>query len=305
MDNTINEDKKRATLSDKLLKVQSDLDAGLSKGRSFAELFRTLTTTDDNVELLDAAKKLYAFVVDSDAVIFPQKFEASDYYLIFMTRLIELSGLKTKLGLEVEQENNYQKLFHTWTGTSQKFRFKMANNQAEYVDQATQQTIFHLSLDERKMSFNTDTINNFYFLNQQDDEDSLVDEIKLFTKFGQILEEVYNFEVDFNMFDARNNKVYVFDQTSLNTDIIDELFVDAAKNGFTLLNAEKLLGAYLKLGNHVVFSIFQEIPATDQWAIQVNDKSEEKSLFDILKQYDFLNDWYVRNIADLKLKMLF
>ncbi len=61
------------------------------------------------------------------------------------------------------------------------------------------------------MSFNTDTINNFYFLNQQDDEDSLVDEIKLFTKFGQILEEeiklftkfgqileeVYNFEVDF------------------------------------------------------------------------------------------------------------
>lgn len=70
MDNTINEDKKRATLSDKLLKVQSDLDAGLSKGRSFAELFRTLTTTDDNVELLDAAKKLYAFVVDSDVVIF-------------------------------------------------------------------------------------------------------------------------------------------------------------------------------------------------------------------------------------------
>ncbi|MGE9134294.1 hypothetical protein ACPYOA_17695, partial [Lacticaseibacillus paracasei] len=65
--------------------------------------------------------------------------------------------------------------------------------------------------------------------------------------FGQILEEVYNFEVDFNMFDARNNKVYEFDQTSLNTDIIDELFVDAAKNGFTLLNAEKLFGSIPKI----------------------------------------------------------
>jgi hypothetical protein len=305
MDNPINEDKKTMPLTSKLVKVQSDLDAGLDKGRRFAELFRTLTTTHDNVELLDAAKQLYAFVVDSDAVVFPKKFEASDYYLIFMTRLIELSGLKTKLGLEIEQKDNYQSLFHSWAGTSQSFRFEMLDGKVEYVDQTSHQTIFSLNLDARKMSFDTDTINNFYFLNNQDDKASLYDEIKLFTKFGQILEDLYGFRVDFNMFDARNQKVYEFEQVGLKPAITDELFVSAAQNHFTLLNAEKELGAFLRLNDHVIFTIFQENPETDQWAIQVNDADEEVSLFDIFKKYDFLNEWYVKNITDLKLKMLF
>jgi hypothetical protein len=303
MDNT-NAAKK--TLTSKLTATQTALDAGLKQGLAYAELFRTLTTTQDNQQLLDAANQLYAFVVDSDSVIFPKKFEASDYYLIFMTRLIELSGLNTKLALDVENAGDHQVLYHLWDGSNQRFRFEVQNGNVKYVDQISKQTIFSLNLSAKKMSFETDTINNFYFLNQESDKQtSLFDEIKLFTKFGQILESTYGFNVDFNMFDARNRKVYEFNQTGLKPEITDELFVDAAKNHWTLLNGENFEGGYLELSNQVIFSIFKVNPATDQWAVKVADPNEKYALFDVLKKYDFLNDWYVRNIADLKLKMLF
>lgn len=302
----MDKNEQKTSLTEKLFGVQNALDAGLKKGLNFADLFRSLTTTTDYAELLHSANQLFEFNVDSDSVVFPKKFDASDYYLIFMTRLIELSGLKTKLNLEIGAEDNHQILLHSWKATDQKFRFEAQAGRVNYVDQGTRQTVFSIDLKAQKMSFETDTINATYFLNNASDQDQeMLDEIELFTKFGKILEEVYDFVVDFNMFDARNEKAYEFNQLGLSTKITDELFIDAAQNHFTLLNGENYLGAFLQLNNSVVFSIFQEDAESDQWALSVQDSADRYSLFDVLKKYDFLNDWYVRNISDLKLKMLF
>ena len=296
--------KNTAKLTDSFIKIKNDLDEGLKRGKKFSELFEVLSTTSDEKELLYAANELFSFDVDSKAVVFPEKFEPSDYYLIFITRLIEISGLKTKLGLKFKQLDNHQILFHNWKDSDQSFRFEIENGQVKYNDQATHQTIFSLDLKNRKMSFDTDTINDFYFISDEENKDSM-DQINLFTKLGKILESDYDFDVDFNMFDARNDKVYELANTGLNSDITDELFVESAKNHYTLLNGDTYKGAFLRLKNGVVFSIFQEDAESDQWAIQVSDKKQEKSLFDILKDYTFLNDWYVKNIKELKLKTLF
>ncbi|TLQ04650.1 hypothetical protein FEZ51_04600 [Pediococcus stilesii] len=296
---------KKAPLVDGLLKVQANLDAGLKRGLDFADLFRVLTTTTDRMELLNAANRLFSFVVDSDSVLFPKKFEGSDYYLIFMTRLIELSGLKTNLGLETSVEKDHQILLHTWKETDQKFRFEIQNGAANYVDQNSKQTIFSLDLKTKKMSFETDTINDTYFLNKVDNDKVLNAEVELFTKFGHILEDTYDFAVDFNMFETRNNTIYEFEQLGLKTDITDQLFIDSAQNHFTLLNSDGQKGGFLQLNNQVIFSIFQEDSTSDQWAIQITDPEEKYSLFSVFKRYDFLNEWYVRNIQSLKLKMKF
>ncbi len=70
--------------NDTMLKVQDELNEGLKKGQRYAELMHELTTTADPIELLDATRQLATFEVDTAAVVFPKKFAASDYYLIFM-----------------------------------------------------------------------------------------------------------------------------------------------------------------------------------------------------------------------------
>lgn len=291
--------------NDTMLKVQDELNEGLKKGQRYAELMHELTTTADPIELLDATRQLATFEVDTAAVVFPKKFAASDYYLIFMSRLLELNGLTNEFRTAMVETDGHPVMHHQWPNSDQIFRFGKNGAHLAYVEQTSHQVIFRLDLEKQTMSFDTATINNLYFLSEgTDPKTSLKKQVASFIKFGQLLEKNYHFQVDFNMFDARNEKTYVFEGTGLDSSILDELFVAAAQNHYILYNADEFLGAFLRLKSNVMLTIFEMDAANHQWAMRVQDQEERYSLFDVLKDYAFLNDWYVNNIDDLKLKMI-
>ncbi|CAM3246337.1 hypothetical protein GBP07_00770 [Pediococcus acidilactici] len=289
-----------------MLKVQDELNEGLKKGQHYAELMQVLTTTTDPEELLSATRQLANFEVDTAAVVFPKKFAASDYYLIFMSRLLELNGLTNQFRSVMTEAGGHPVMHHQWPGTEQTFRFEKNGEHLAYVEQTSHQIIFRLDIEKQTMSFDTETINNLYFLSgsETDPQSALKKQVASFIKFGQLLEKDYNFQVDFNMFDARNEKTYVFEGTGLDSSILDELFVSAAQNHYILYNADEFLGAFLRLKSNVMLTIFEMSASDHQWAMRVQDQEEQYSLFDVLKDYAFLNDWYVNNIGDLKLKMI-
>lgn len=291
-------------LTGRLLTYRDNYEAGLRHADDYAKLFRTLITTTEYDALLSSARDLFSFKIDSDFVVFPKKFEPSDYYLVFMTRLIELQNMPTKLSLLIQESNGHEQLRHTWKGSDQEFRFHADSDQAKYVEEQTNRQLFVLNLKKRTMSFDTDTINDLYFLNRNEEQsEAFKDQIALFSQFGSILENVYDFKVDFNMFDARNSKTYLFKQSGLNKNILDQLFVASSKRGLVFMNDDQVEGGYLELKN-ATFKIVEVDPSTHQWAFKVTDDGEKQSLFEILNSYDFIREWYIKNIDELKLKMV-
>ncbi|GEP19319.1 hypothetical protein [Pediococcus argentinicus] len=290
-------------LMGKLLTYRDNFNSGLSHGQEFAKLFGTLTTTTDLKELFDSAKALFDFKIDSEFVRFPHQFEPSDNYLIFMTRLLELHHVATNLNLNISDQAPVEELFHSWKGTEQTFRFVANNGIANYTEQASNRTLFSMNLGSKTMEFNTDAINQLYFTDDETIDHQVVDnQIQLFSEFGRLLQKVYDFKVDFNMFDVKNSKIYYLDSLGLPTQVLDELFVSSHQNKKVFLNVEDMNGGYLELPSETVFSIVETDEKNHQWAMKVADPKESVSLFNILNDNDFMRTWYMNNVKSLKLK---
>src|SRR5699024_6001119 len=87
----INEnDPSTLTTSGRLLNYNEAIKDGLQTGLTFTKLMDQLIRTTDPNELVDAATQLADFKLDSDYVTFPHQYSNADYYLLFMSRMLEL-----------------------------------------------------------------------------------------------------------------------------------------------------------------------------------------------------------------------
>ena len=105
------------------------------------------------------------------------------------------------------------------------------------------------------------------------------------------------------MLDASNDKKYVLAKTDLSEQIMDKLFVATADNNLMLQNMDAVQGAFLDLGNQIIFSLYKEVAAdgSGHWVITVQDPAEKYSLFEIFNQFAFLKKWFLDNLDELQI----
>ncbi|WP_062913398.1 hypothetical protein [Pediococcus damnosus] len=218
------------TTNGRLVAYSDSLKTGLQHGIEFTKLFDQLTDTKDANELLEASTALFDFQMDTEYVVYPHKYNANDYYLIFMSRLLELHSDKDAVLHSREDNLKADTLYQTFPNIDDKeeFHFEQRANQdgAFYVEQNSHQVIFSLNLEEKTMYFNSDTITKLFITEWSDksDKDEVTNAVDLFIQFGKYLVSDFDFSVDFNMLDASNDKKYILANTNLSEQIMDKLF---------------------------------------------------------------------------------
>lgn len=292
--------------SGRLLSYNNAVKEGLKTGEKFTELMDQLINTKEAKVLLDAAEELSVFVLDSDYVTFPHQYNNADYYLIFMSRLLELHGQGEAITLQSHENDQHLTQQITALGDLGSFAFHAANDSTGgvyYQDMVTGEILFYLNLKRQMMRFNSSAITKLFIETYTDkiDGDSLLNATDLLIDFGQALKVDYGFDVDFNLLDTNNNEFYAFKTNEIASDIVDKLFVAAAAEDYMLMHDKD--GAMLQLAPDVTLKIVDHnATGAAGWGLYVQDQNQEVSWFKVLLQYPFLRKWYLDDLSDLQIQ---
>ncbi|MTV81059.1 hypothetical protein [Secundilactobacillus folii] len=292
--------------SGRLLSYNDAVKEGLKTGEKFTDLMDQLINTKDPKVLLEAAEALSVFELDSDYVTFPHQYNNADYYLIFMSRLLELHDKGEAITLQSHEGDQHLTQSLSALGDLASFAFTAANDSTGgvyYQDQVTNETVFYLNLKRQIMRFNSSAITTLFIETYADkiDSDHLLSATDLLIAFGQSLKTDFGFDVDFNLLDTSNNEFYAFKTSNLASGIVDKLFVAAASEDYMLKHDKD--GAVLELTPDVTLKIASHnSTGAAAWGLYVQDSKQEVSWFKILLQYPFLRHWYLDDLADLQIQ---
>ena len=298
----INEnDPSTLSTSGRLLSYNSAVKEGLQTGLKFTELMDKLISTKDADVLVSSAQELSTFVLDTDYVTFPHQYNTPDYYLIFMSRLLELHGKDNVITLQSHEDQHLTQQIASLEDKGV-FSFTIANDGTGgvyYQEQVTGETIFYLNLQRKMLRINSAAITKLFVItyHEQVASDQILETTQLFMDFGSSLKEDYGFSVDFNILDTSNNEFYAFTNSNLSDEVVDKLFVAAAKEDYMLMHSSD--GAVLELPNQVTLHITSK---NAKWGMTVHDDEEATSWFKLLLDYPFVREWYLENLSDLEVK---
>ncbi|HIW72145.1 MAG TPA: hypothetical protein H9875_05905 [Candidatus Levilactobacillus faecigallinarum] len=305
----INEnDPSTLTTSGRLLNYNEAIKSGLEIGLTFTKLMDQLIKTTDADELVDAATQLADFHLDSDYVTFPHQYSNADYYLLFMSRMLELhdQGNQVMLQSRDAHEELVQQL--TPLGDRGAFNFRVEtseNGGVFYRERVTGQSLFYLNLERKMFRFNSHALTQLFVIDLHDTvpAETVKTSVQILVDFARYLKEDYGYSVDFNILDAANRQNYAVHSANLPAGVVDQLFVTAAKNDYMLTNGVNGNGARIALDKGVVVDIFNnQLEGQPEWVLTVHDENQKVSWFDVLLQYPFMRDWYLENLTDLEIK---
>ena len=300
-----------ATLSTtgRLISYNDQLKASLKRGFKFTELLDQLISTDSPEELLSAVAALTAYQLDSAFLTFPQQYSRSDFYLIFLNRLLELNQHP---GMILQSSDRFQELYHEYPGINTKGYFvfqisDMKSKGAYYLEKNKQQQLFYLSFAQHLLRFNNDALTQLLLVNYYAEIDHA--KIKSFADYlwliGRYLKEDFGFDVDFGVLDPANNCTYQIAEPKLPKEVIDRLFIVSAKSGH-MLEAGADQSAVLQLDGQVTLKLFCQADPNrkdfGEWEISIFDPQQHVSLFDVLLKYNFIRDWYLNDLTTLAVK---
>ncbi|GEO69981.1 hypothetical protein [Levilactobacillus acidifarinae] len=304
----INEnDPSTLTTSGRLLNYNEAIKSGLETGLTFTKLMDQLIKTHDADELVAAATQLADFKLDSDYVTFPHQYSNADYYLLFMSRMLELHDQGKHV--MVQSRDHHEELTQQLTplGDRGTFSFRVEtseNGGVFYRERATGQSLFYLNLDRKMFRFNSHALTQLFIIDLHDTvpADTVKASVQILVDFARYLKEDYGYSVDFNVLDAANQQNYAVRSADLPAGVVDRLFVAAAKNEYMLTNGVNGNGAQIQLDRNVVVDIFNnQLEGQPEWVLTVHDDDQKVSWFDILLRYPFMRDWYLENLDDLEI----
>ncbi|KRO04344.1 hypothetical protein IV54_GL001403 [Levilactobacillus paucivorans] len=305
----INEnDPSTLTTSGRLLNYNEAIKTGLETGLTFTKLMDQLIRTTNPDELVSAATQLADFQLDSDYVTFPHQYSNADYYLLFMSRMLELhdQGNQVILQSQDHREELTQQL--TSLGDRGTFNFRVepsANGGVFYRERATGQSLFYLNLERKMLRFNSHALTQLFVIDLHETvpAETVKTSVQVLIDFARYLKEDYGYSVDFNILDAANRQNYAVRAADLPAGIVDRLFVVAAQNDYMLTNGVNGNGAEIILDEGVVVDIFNnQLSGQPEWVLTVHDDDQKISWFDVLLKYPFMRDWYLENLTDLEIK---
>lgn len=305
----INEnDPETLSASGQLSTYNTALKTGLQHGITYTKLLDQLRDTKDPRELLTAATELSTYQLDSEYVTFPHQYSVADYYLLFMTRLMDIHEQASDILVESAVANRH--LSHRLVPLTDQgvFAFELANETdggAYYAETLSGQRVFYLNLKRQMMSINSAAIVNLFIVAYAS---TLENNVKLkatqfLMDFGYALKTDFGFSVDFNILDPANNEFYEFQNANAASGVLDKLFIAAADDNRRLLHNENGVGAVLPLADNLELKLTNHPSTTgDHWGIYVHDKDQQTSWFMVLLQFDFLRCWYLDNLSDLQIR---
>ncbi|MCH5464584.1 hypothetical protein [Levilactobacillus tujiorum] len=305
----INEnDPSTLTTSGRLLNYNEAIKDGLQTGITFTKLMDQLIRTTDPDELVDAATQLADFKLDSDYVTFPHQYSNADYYLLFMSRMLELHDQGSQV--IVQSRDHHEELIQQLTslGDRGSFNFRVENSEnggVFYRERTTGQSLFYLNLDRKMFRFNSHALTQLFIIDLHDTvpAETVKTSVQVLIDFARYLKQDYGYSVDFNILDAANRQNYAVRAADLPAGIVDRLFVAAAKNEYMLTNGVNGNGAEIALDDGVVVDIFNnQLEGQPEWVLTVHDDEQKISWFDVLLKYPFMRDWYLENLTDLEIK---
>jgi len=304
----INEnDPSTLTTSGRLLNYNEAIKAGLQTGLHFTELMDQLIKTTDPDKLVEAATQLADFQLDSDYVTFPHQYSNADYYLLFMSRMLELhdQGNQVMVQSQDHREELVQQL--TALGDRGSFNFRVEDSEnggVFYRERVTGQSLFYLNLERKMFRFNSHALTQLFIIDLHDTvpAETVKTSVQVLIDFARYLREDYDYSVDFNILDAANRQNYSVHSANLPAGVVDQLFVTAAKNDYMLTNGVNGNGARIALDKGVVVDIFNnQLEGQPEWVLTVHDDAQKVSWFDVLLKYPFMRDWYLENLTDLEI----
>lgn len=305
----INEnDPSTLTTSGRLLNYNEAIKTGLETGLRFTKLMDQLIKTTDPDTLVNAATELADFQLDSDYVTFPHQYSNADYYLLFMSRMLELHDQGNQVILQSRDHHEELTQQLTPLGDRGTFNFRVetsANGGVFYRERATGQALFYLNLDRKMLRFSSHALTQLFIIDLHDTvpAETVKTSVQILVDFARYLKEDYGYSVDFNLLDAANRQNYAVRSADLPAGIVDRLFVMAAKNDYMLTNGVNGNGAEITLDHDIVVDIFNnQLEGQPEWVITVHDDSQQTSWFDVLLKYPFIRDWYLENLTDLEIK---
>lgn len=292
--------------SGRLITYNDQLKDSLDNGYHFTELLDQLITTDDAATLFNAAKMLSTYQLDTAYLTFPQQYSQSDFYLIFINRLLALHDRERVI---LQSSDRYGELYHEFPGINSAgyFIFNLENSVqggAYYTEKTTGEALFYLSFEKHTLRFNSRALTQLLLVDYHDkiEKNALKGFETYLLDIGNYLKEDYGFDIDFTLLDPSNNAVYQLADANFSSSVIDQLFVEAA-NGGRMLELSESGAPILKLDNDIVVQLLQDNGDESLgWALKVYDQQHEVAWFDVLLRYEFLRSWYLKNLSALEVQ---
>ena len=278
---------------------------GLAIGQHYVELLTKLANTDEAHDLLDATNDLIKLDLEDPFVKFPQHYQTADYYLLLMSRLLEMHSNGE---IKVTEDPTSHRFYATISslGDNVLFHFtKDPEGNAAFTDVNDNEPLFSLNLEHQMLRFNNKALINYFIvkgLKKYSDLD-LRSAIKPLLLFTQALHDDLDFVIDRGILGVSNEQHYDLTEPELSLTVIDRLFVATAETDYMLFNLPKNNGAELRLDRDVNLDIsFDPDDYSQQWFFTVQDPDNRVSFFDLLLHYQLIRDWYRNNREELSVK---
>src|SRR5699024_1393645 len=146
--------------SARLQNYNEQLKDSLNSGIAFTELLDRLINTSDPHELLDSAMQLISYRLNSAFLVFPQQYSRSDFYLIFLSRLLQQHN-SDQLILQSSEHNH--ELYQEFPGINNQGYFvfqvdPVNEGGAYYVEKQNGAQLFYLNFAKHIVKFNAAAI---------------------------------------------------------------------------------------------------------------------------------------------------
>ncbi len=293
-----------STATDKVRALSASLKDGLLVGKRYVDLLNELVETNEPQDLLSATEELVNLNLTNAFVKFPQHYQPADYYLLFMSRMLELNAIN---GVAFSQHNhalqaNIQPLEEGLT-----FKFEPANEHAGafFADQRHHEPLFYIDLENRLLNFSNQALVDFFIVKQVNNYNDLDLEEALapLISFAKLLKDRLDFRIDLGMLSTSNQTVFGLQKPDLDMAVIDKLFIDTTETDYFLMSLPQNNGAQLNLDRGIKLQLgFDPEDYSQQWGFRVLDENERSSFFGILLHYPIVRDWYLKNRAALAIQ---
>lgn len=275
----------------------------LKRGQQYVDLLDQLAETDQASELLDAATALTKLDLHNAFIDFPQHYQAADYYMLFMGRLLEMHQVSA---VKVKENGQHQFVATIDPLDDAAFKFEVGSNgEAAFTEQHQAQPLFYLNFSDRLFQFNNRALVNYfivYALKKHSDLE-LRDAIKPLIEFANELASDLDFTINLGILNTANDERFKLREPDLKLTVIDRLFVRTAETDYMLMNLPHNSGAELLLDQGIKLDLsFDPDDYSQEWAFQVKDPGEQVSFFDILLHYNLVRQWYLNDRAALAVR---
>ncbi|WP_267202280.1 hypothetical protein [Limosilactobacillus kribbianus] len=268
----------------------------LKRGQQYVDLLDQLAETNQANELLAAATALTKLDLSNAFIDFPQHYQAADYYMLFMGRLLEMHQVNA---VKVNENGQHQFVATIDPLDDAVFKFEVGGNgEAAFTEQNQAQPLFYLNFNDRLFQFNNRALVNYfivYALKKHSDLE-LRDAIKPLIKFANELADDLDFTINLGILNTANAERFKLREPDLKLTVIDRLFVRTAETDYMLMNLPHNSGAELLLDQGIKLDLsFDPDDYSQEWAFQVKDPGEQVSFFDILLHYNLVRQWYLND----------